>query len=251
MKTIYILIITILLSLSLNAQIENTDSSNLESQITNALNLESNSTKLFSIMVYRLDESSRGLYSSGLAEVPFKEFLSLIEQNSEEKEFELENGESMTFSQEPSLTLLEDGFTKALPIKKEDESALAYITRLSALVADQSEYDDFILVGSTGGETGIIYSRIEAINQTTTNISEVSAKIELTVFPNPSNSIVTLSGLPEGNHAVRVLDNTGKTVFETTLSDKGQLDLSSLTAGSYFISALVNESIITKSIIIE
>ena len=57
----------------------------------------------------------------------------------------------------------------------------------------------------------------------------------ISVYPNPVTNKLTIENLPTGS-SILLTDIEGRKVYKTTFSDKqGQIDLSSLTAGMYFL----------------
>ncbi len=199
------------------------------------------------VMVARLDEAASGSYASGLAEISFDEFLNLLENSTEEVTYETDNGD-ITIVNEPSLALLNDGITITPPERVEDETVLAYINRLSELVYNQDEYHDYTVIGTAGGDLGLVYARITGQPGATNGIAQADGDFDLNVYPNPVSDIITISGLPVGNYMGKVLDPQGKEVMEITVHNDEQIDLGALASGLYTISILVEDQIVTQKI---
>ncbi|MBG0860574.1 MAG: T9SS type A sorting domain-containing protein, partial [Bacteroidales bacterium] len=77
----------------------------------------------------------------------------------------------------------------------------------------------------------------------------------INLFPNPTNghfSIELLSDLQDGNYKVTVLSITGETVYSGIISNEEyikQFDLSYLKPGTYILTIMSDEIIITKKFI--
>lgn len=200
------------------------------------------------VMVARLDEAASSSYASGLAEVSFDEFLELVENSTEEVVYETNDGGSVTIVNEPSMSLLNDGFTITPPARTENETVIEYITRLSELVYNQDEYHDYTVIGMSGGDLGLVYARITGEPGAVSSISESDDSFSLNVYPNPVSDIITISGLPVGNFMGKVLDPQGKEVLEITVSNDEQVDLGALASGLYTITILVEEQMVTQKV---
>ena len=62
------------------------------------------------------------------------------------------------------------------------------------------------------------------------------------IYPNPSNNLLTITGNP-GSYGVEVIDLTGRVIITTEIiTDRSQLDVSSLTQGVYLLKAMDKES---------
>ncbi|MFK7755758.1 MAG: T9SS type A sorting domain-containing protein [Flavobacteriales bacterium] len=200
------------------------------------------------VMVARLDEAASDSYASGLAEISFDEFVELLENSTEEVTYDTNDGGTVTVVNQPSLALLNDGVTITPPERLEDETVLAYINRLSELVYNQDEYHDYTVIGTAGGDLGLVYARITGVAGSANSIAESEDNFNLNVYPNPVSDIITISGLPVGNFMGKVLDPQGKEVLEITVSNNEQVDLSPLASGLYTISLLVEDQIVTQKV---
>ena len=250
MKKTNILLGALLLSAGLSAQTEAVDASNdkaIEIVETSVAQQELYD-EMYGVMVVRLDEEVSSSYASGSSEVTFDDFMAMLENSTEESIVTFEGGEQMTMVSEPGISLLDDGFSTPLPAKLQGETTLAYVTRLSELVADPAEYDDFVVIGTTGGELGLVYARVGAADFSANSIDEAKSDITLNVYPNPTIDMVTITGLPAGNHITTVIDIQGKIAMEAILSNNEQLDLSGLNVGTYSINVLVDGQFITEQV---
>ena len=80
-------------------------------------------------------------------------------------------------------------------------------------------------------------------------IDETNA-IGLTIYPNPTNGIVTIQF--EGNTAtISIVDLAGKTVNSAIIQSNETIDMSNLNAGTYFVNVDVNGSISTERVIVK
>lgn len=75
-------------------------------------------------------------------------------------------------------------------------------------------------------------------------------KAQIEVSPNPTSSMITLSGL-SSNASVTVMNVLGETVEEQKASTTTTLDLSKLARGTYYIRIASNGSVTTKKIVKE
>ncbi|MBL4625270.1 MAG: T9SS type A sorting domain-containing protein, partial [Flavobacteriales bacterium] len=66
------------------------------------------------------------------------------------------------------------------------------------------------------------------------SINELESQRNFTVYPNPANDVITISGLANNNEVVTVYDLTGRIVISKKMSDN-QLDVSQLKTGFYMI----------------
>jgi hypothetical protein len=73
------------------------------------------------------------------------------------------------------------------------------------------------------------------------------------IYPNPTNDKFIVEGLSEGKTQIIISDNIGKTVFNTTIPQKGfitkNIDISHLNNGIYIIQISNNTTTITKKIV--
>ena len=71
----------------------------------------------------------------------------------------------------------------------------------------------------------------------------------LTIFPNPTNGLVTIQF--EGNDAIAtIVDLAGKTIVKATIQSNETIDISYLNAGTYLLTINVNGSVSTERIIV-
>jgi uncharacterized repeat protein (TIGR03803 family) len=84
---------------------------------------------------------------------------------------------------------------------------------------------------------GIAHSgTVYKFNMTTIGIPENNNAMELTVFPNPTNGIVSINGIT--NETIYVYNSLGEKIFN--LKGKNKIDLSLCSSGLYFIQILNN-----------
>jgi hypothetical protein len=71
----------------------------------------------------------------------------------------------------------------------------------------------------------------------------------LTFYPNPANNYIEIRTSSTDLLPVAVINLTGQTVISTTVSDKGQLDISKLDKGVYFIKVTDKNQIFTGKLV--
>ena len=86
-------------------------------------------------------------------------------------------------------------------------------------------------------------------------ISSLPNSAAITIAPNPTNGITTISGNSQyGQADLKVVNLQGKTVYElpnADLSSSATLDLSNLTKGLYFVQISSGETITTQKLVLE
>ncbi len=91
---------------------------------------------------------------------------------------------------------------------------------------------------------------ITAVFRPTQGINDVEAR-EVTLYPNPATSTVTLAGLEAGSR-VMVLDLNGRQVFDLRASDAElTLDLSDLAKGAYFVRVVGSHATAVRKLIVK
>jgi len=78
---------------------------------------------------------------------------------------------------------------------------------------------------------GFDLDAVGVIHQAPLSVDEFDLKYS--IFPNPTNGLFSIKS--EGNGSVRVLDITGKVVFNQTFSSSVDIDLSSFESNCYFV----------------
>ncbi|MBG0782800.1 MAG: T9SS type A sorting domain-containing protein [Bacteroidales bacterium] len=66
------------------------------------------------------------------------------------------------------------------------------------------------------------------------NLAEAKTEA-IQIYPNPVQDVLKIKGLSAESNTIKILDLQGKVVFETTLYNANQLDISNLKNGFYFI----------------
>jgi hypothetical protein len=64
-------------------------------------------------------------------------------------------------------------------------------------------------------------------------ISEIENQSNILIFPNPTTSIINISG--KGKMTINIVDQIGRNVSTDQIQEYGQIDLSKLTSGIYFV----------------
>lgn len=82
-------------------------------------------------------------------------------------------------------------------------------------------------------------------------LSVALAQEDISIYPNPTNNFVTLSGV-EGSATIELYNVLGKIVLSQKITkDKTEIDLSKETNGVYFIKIITENNSVTKKIIKE
>jgi hypothetical protein len=91
---------------------------------------------------------------------------------------------------------------------------------------------------------------IQIIRQNSTNVEVEVAMEQINMFPNPASlgNKVNISNM--ANAQVQILDAKGQLIRKTTLNN-GELDISGLTIGTYFVQLINNEQRIVKKMLIQ
>jgi sugar lactone lactonase YvrE len=86
----------------------------------------------------------------------------------------------------------------------------------------------------------------------TVGLTSITLPNNFTVYPNPSNSSITLS-LYEVAENIRIVDMQGRTVFETQNADAGEfkLDISQYNKGIYFVMAKIGNTLEKQKLVVE
>lgn len=83
----------------------------------------------------------------------------------------------------------------------------------------------------------------------TSSLAEAPSKIDVTIFPNPSDGIFTVAANLESGATVNVLNSVGEVVFTRFWQGNSvQLDLSRYSTGIYFVEIDSNSGIIVKKV---
>ena len=86
---------------------------------------------------------------------------------------------------------------------------------------------------------------------TVTSIDEMSG-INIKVYPNPSNGLITFNSSFKLNSKIKILNATGQIVHSVNITSKNQqIDLRNLTNGLYFIKVRSDKYLKSEKIIIE
>lgn len=68
-----------------------------------------------------------------------------------------------------------------------------------------------------------------------------------TLYPNPTQDVLTIQGLPPVSIHVRIYDLLGRTLLQKDLDANGTIEVSSLQKGSYLLQFEINKKVFTKS----
>ncbi|MEE1142309.1 MAG: T9SS type A sorting domain-containing protein [Bacteroidales bacterium] len=76
-------------------------------------------------------------------------------------------------------------------------------------------------------------------------------QLPLTIAPNPTESLITLSGLKEGVHQMEVIDMAGRVVMTQEIKNNAIINLSSLQKGCYLVKVTNNDSLYSSKVIVK
>ena len=101
---------------------------------------------------------------------------------------------------------------------------------------------EFMASDPLGGNCLIVSN--EEVVETTNNLN---------VFPNPANDQINITGLGDGINIIRMIDMTGRVVFEqqTSATTQAMLDVTALSAGLYQLSVQNNNVLNNTSVVIK
>ena len=242
MKKLFLTLTTLALTIAMNAQNQFL-TTNLEAKehVEETTELNESISEVYGIMVCRLNEEASASYQSGSAEVSYADLKDRVIASTQEHNFTNDN-ETVTLVTGPSVSALDDNHGSQPPALLENESALDYLNRLEQLTKEAIGHEEFLVIATTGGESGIVYTRVQA-NGTSLDINKIESeeKYSLSLFPNPSINQITISGLPSGNYPAQILDASGKVVLEVAVSENEQLAINNLSQGLYTLRVLVDD----------
>ncbi len=108
-------------------------------------------------------------------------------------------------------------------------------------------YNVTLIASNAQGSNSLTKTSYINVNQS--SVHSVAFKLQLNIFPNPTNNFVNL--LHPLNGTVRLMDIEGKVLDEWTKeNEKLLINLKNFTSGIYFLMLQTNEGIISKKIII-
>lgn len=140
-------------------------------------------------------------------------------------------------------TVSENGFWLriSIPASILSQISTSGVTQFRISMIDST--DGNTLFFSTGDSTNKPFMDIEYLNPT--SINSVVKENDISIYPNPTASnFITITNFNSTNSAIKVVDVTGR-VFHVTL-EGNQLDISTLSQGTYFILINSNENLVTK-----
>lgn len=76
-------------------------------------------------------------------------------------------------------------------------------------------------------------------------------QLPLTIAPNPTESLITLSRLKEGVHQMEVIDMAGRVVMTQEIKNNAIINLSSLQKGCYLVKVTNNDSLYSSKVIVK
>ncbi|MEE1272576.1 MAG: T9SS type A sorting domain-containing protein [Bacteroidales bacterium] len=76
-------------------------------------------------------------------------------------------------------------------------------------------------------------------------------QLPLSIAPNPTESLITLSGLKEGVHQMEVIDMAGRVVMTQEIKNNAIINLSSLQKGCYIVKVMNNDSLSSSKVIVK
>ncbi|MNY05642.1 hypothetical protein D3C86_1383700 [compost metagenome] len=89
----------------------------------------------------------------------------------------------------------------------------------------------------------------------TASISEASAEIGMTVYPNPASTVVNVSFEGKGDYSVSIMDISGRVVAVQSVSAAGttnvEMPIAELQAGNYFVSVANGSASYTQKLMVK
>ncbi|MCH2230547.1 MAG: T9SS type A sorting domain-containing protein [Crocinitomicaceae bacterium] len=104
-------------------------------------------------------------------------------------------------------------------------------------------------VGSTNPLSAqtMVLSSVEADNFL--SINDIDGAFEFSIYPNPSQDVVTLSGEFSSNAVATILDYSGRVILSETVYNGKHLNITSLDSGMYVVRVNDNNSTVSKKLI--
>ena len=73
----------------------------------------------------------------------------------------------------------------------------------------------------------------------------------ITLFPNPTDNVFTVSSTLDIIRELTIYDNNGRAVLHQNINDySGQVNVENLTPGIYFVRMITPDNIVTKKLIV-
>jgi hypothetical protein len=110
----------------------------------------------------------------------------------------------------------------------------------------------YVIGGMKRTSLGLVYSNdIQYFTPAGSSVSMTPAASEITIWPNPTDGIVTVGGVLSGDWSVTIENPLGDKMLSTVhvTSLEPSLDLTSLPAGAYYATFKSQDSIVTKLIV--
>lgn len=116
---------------------------------------------------------------------------------------------------------------------------------LSQICVDESVYDSIGAHIDTTGSPNVYFT-----SDCTIGTNKLIYIEDITIYPNPTNSLVSINLKEPGFYKIEVSNSIGQLIYSDLLEgDEVQLDLSKFNIGIYFITVISSESRITKNVI--
>jgi transforming growth factor-beta-induced protein len=101
-----------------------------------------------------------------------------------------------------------------------------------------------VIVADLEADNGVVHV-IDAVLTPTVGVED--AQFEgFGLYPNPTSDVLTIAGEFPANTVVKVFDQTGRQVLETTMNGNRVIDVSSLSEGYYTLTATFNNAVAAK-----
>ncbi|MCG8577994.1 MAG: T9SS type A sorting domain-containing protein [Flavobacteriales bacterium] len=123
---------------------------------------------------------------------------------------------------------------------------------------DFSDYPAVPLVETNvGGRDGVTvtwlgecYAGFKS-SQKTAGIEDLNQELDVEVYPNPTEGIVTIKLGENESASYQILNSLGAVVYAGKISGTEQLDLSELSSGLYAVSVVAGEKVVSKKLIVQ
>ncbi len=141
---------------------------------------------------------------------------------------------------DPATTAWSTAITTDTVIPREELGAVAVNGKL------------YVIGGIKASSLGSVFSiDIQFFTPASSGVSMTPATSGITVWPNPTDGVITVGGMPSGEWSVTIENPLGEKVLNAVDIDNSQLsiDLDALSSGAYYATFKSQDSIVTKLII--
>lgn len=129
----------------------------------------------------------------------------------------------------------------------------SWVLNSPSYISSMQVYDDSLYIGGNFSDPIPPYPLhaanivIYGIANVTTSINNINDNFTVSVYPNPTDNIVTIGGSSEGEY--RLFDISGRLIFEQKFTGNNNISLSRLVPGSYLLQVITTDGVINKKIV--